>query len=195
MTARVVVVLTGLAAAGAAVLIMTTRSADSPPKPHPGVDKNPRSIAPVAERPAGYSQSTAERPSLSVTPGGSSQPLPTLELPGGWVAFEEEVRDPVWASDREREVRSKLDLLLAEGGADLAVADLECRSHQCRFQLGGPEPSFQRMVETLQGDGGFHGEAAELLLQNYQPPADGTAATVQVVLRYGPAADRAGQEP
>jgi hypothetical protein len=36
----------------------------------------------------------------------------------------------------------------------------------------------------LQGDRGFHGDAEQLVLQNYQPGSDGSAASVEVVLRY-----------
>ncbi len=183
MTARAALILTGLAAAAAAVLIMTTRSADSPSRPGPA----PLSTAAAdrAPSPERIVQPRPVRPTLSAP--GSDRARPSLATGSSWTAFEDEKRDPSWAPAHEQAVRDKLAKLVAASGAKVEVDGVECRSHQCRFEVDGGEAStFQQFVETLQGDDGFQGDATQLLLQNYRPAGeDGGQAKVQVVLRYG----------
>jgi hypothetical protein len=187
MSTRAIVVVVALAAAAAAVLVTTTRSADSPPRP---AFDSARGVPPAAPSAPGYTPAP-DRPVLPAAPSAGQTPRPALTLADPLPRFEDEARDPAWAAEKERAVRDRVDRLLTESGPEVSMADLECRSRRCRFRVEGREEArFQAFLEALQGDEGFHGDAAELLLQNYRRGSGSEPATVEVVLRYAvPSAD------
>jgi hypothetical protein len=66
-------------------------------------------------------------------------------------------------------VAAKVDDLLREvRGADTAAVDvtaIECRSRRCQLTIAGADAGrFQALVEALQDDRGFYGDAEQIML-------------------------------
>lgn len=97
---------------------------------------------------------------------GAEEPAPG---PGATAAgFDGEIRDPGWAVDQERELAGRLARLedeLAEGGAAVKIASVECRDSQCRFAVAAPTTAaLSKLYGALETPEGLYGWADAVVL-------------------------------
>jgi hypothetical protein len=119
------------------------------------------------------------KPEAMDTTGVGEEPL--------WTSYDDEQRDPAWATEQERLIRNKLKALLTSANSarpgSVEVPQVECREVHCRMLVTGTDKqAFTAFVESLQDERGFYGDAALLALDGYGETVDKrTGNKVQLV--------------
>jgi hypothetical protein len=187
ITWRVLVGFAAVAAAGVFALILITSRHDDRTgdgagargqragQPARAPDNRPPPALAASASSAEQGRPGARRTRPELSPGPTSSPR-----------FEDEARDGAWADSMERDVRQRVDALLAEVRGDdrraVNVEGVECRRQRCRLRVGGSDSTrFQAFVEALQESRGFYGHAAQLFLTDYVP-ADGPEGRSEIVV-------------
>jgi hypothetical protein len=95
--------------------------------------------------------------------------------------FEDEVRDPAWADEQEREMGLRMRKLVeavSKDGAKVDVDGIECRRSLCRVGLHARDvPSLSKVYGALEGPEGLYGWADNVLLESVEAESDGQVKT------------------
>lgn len=103
-------------------------------------------------------------------PSPPALPSPATSDPRD-AAFTSEPREAAWAAPTERELRARFQAV--RGGK---LADLECRTRQCRAVITGNEAELGHTIAELSGSHGLHGYADKVVLAAPDARPDGSFA-------------------
>lgn len=167
MSLRTLLIAGLLVAMAVTGLVYTAMQLDPPPRE----ERRIKSAPPGARLDVGQG-TTEKNTALESTPrpGADREPPRLPRAPADPDApFADEPRDDDWAPAREAVVGARVDALLGEvRGADEAAVDvtaIECRSLRCQLTIAGTDPGkVQALVEALQGERGFYGDAEQIML-------------------------------
>lgn len=182
----------GLVIAGAALaLVVALRRGDVPPRAGAAAESaTARGPAKAASANPGAAPSASPRAQPPRLPAGKPEALGTTGVGDAplWTTYDEEERDPRWATGQEQAIRDRLRPLLAQAEG-VQVPAVECREEHCRLIVtGSDQRAFQSFVESLQDERGFYGDAVLLALDGYGETDDERTGQaryqVRVHLRY-----------
>jgi hypothetical protein len=166
MSLRTIIIAGLLVAAAVTGLVYVAMQLDPPPREERAI----RSAPPGAR--LDVPERTGDDPAPeSAAPVPTDRPRPELTPvpPEPEPPFADEPRDQDWAPAKEAVVSTKVDALLREvRGSDAAAVDvtaIECRSRRCRLTIAGSDAGkLQVLIEALQDDRGFYGDAQQIML-------------------------------
>lgn len=181
---RVIGVAALIAGAAVVALVLGRRgTAERPvtaPLPVPAVMRPvPDAVAVDAGRPSAAVPTVAvpALPSRNLAESNSAE----LRVPSAGPPFEEEVRDPSWADEHEREIGLRLRRILAELSERAVRVDIdrvECRRTLCRVSVHAQnEARLGSLYGQLETPDGFAGWADAVLLAPVETAADGQVTT------------------
>ncbi len=113
-------------------------------------------------------------------PAGGIEPVPAANG-AATLAFHQEMRDPGWAADQERELTARLrrivDDLTARGTA-VDIDGVECRRTQCRVDIHTRDAAaLGKLYGSLESGDGLYGWADTVVLDAVETAADGQVET------------------
>lgn len=166
MSLRTIIIGVLLVAAAVTGLVYVALQLDPPPREERAIRSAPPGARldvaedtgdPAAPESAPPVTTERQRPELTPAP-------PEPQAP-----FADEPRDQDWAPAKEVVVTTKVDELLRQvRGADAEAVDvtaIECRSRRCQLTIAGSDAGkLQALVEALQDDRGFYGDAEQIML-------------------------------